>query len=172
MKKLLCMVAAAAVAAPAAAVAADTPATPTTPSNAAQVCKAERTAAGSAEAFRMLVAGRNTTVKVTTKNAYGKCVSAASKKDATQAKAAKTNANAVCKAMPDAQLAAEYGTKANAFGKCVSGKAKAKHAAVDAAEVAKAKKTGNAAKLCKAQGLKGSKFGQCVSTTVKAQNDA
>lgn len=144
---------------------------PKTTSNAAQVCKAERTAAGSAEAFRMLIAERNKGTKVTASNAFGKCVSGARKKDAAQTKTAKSSANAECKAMSQEQLAAQYGKKRNAFGKCVSDKASSKKAAADAAEVTQARKVGNAAKQCKAKGLKGRKFGACVSSTAKAQND-
>ena len=103
---------------PAAATAAETPAT-TAQTNGAKVCKAMQ-ATTPAAAFTSLIASQNPGTKVTSSNAFGKCVSAAAKKDATQAKQAKNAARAACRAKADA-----LGAKPNAFGKCVSAKAKA-----------------------------------------------
>lgn len=162
MKKLLCLAAVAAVGLPASALAAGPPSHAT--DNPAKVCKAKRTAAGDSAAFTALIVSENPGAKVTARNAYGKCVSAAARKDAEQRKTAKTNAAKQCKA---------EGLKGRAFGTCVSTKAKAKKAAADQAELAKARARGNAAKQCKAEtpALKGRAFGQCVSTKAKAQND-
>ncbi len=171
MRKLLCIAAVAAVAVPASALA-EAPSS-AHPTNAAKVCKAMKTAAATPEAFTALIALQNPGTKVTAKNAYGKCVSAATKNDAAQEKTARSSARSACKAMTKEQLmAAGFGDKPNAFGKCVSSKAKANKAEGDEAEIAKARKTANAAKRCKAKGLTGRAFGKCVSETAKAQNDA
>lgn len=170
MKKLLCLAAVAVVASPASALAAPTPSAANT-TNAAKVCKLVKSTAG-ATAFTALIASQNPGTKVTANNAYGKCVSAAAKKDAAQEKTAKTNANSACKAMSKEQLAAAgFGDKPNAFGKCVSAKAKATKADADKVEVAKARTTANAAKECKKEGVKGRAFGKCVSAKAQAQND-
>ncbi|MDQ3632874.1 MAG: hypothetical protein M3417_16715 [Actinomycetota bacterium] len=171
MKNLLCLAAVAAVAAPASALAASTP-SDANKTNAAKVCKLMKSTAGTT-AFTAMIASQNPGTKVTAKNAYGKCVSAAAKKDAAQEKAAKTNANSECKAMTKEQLAAAgFGTKPNAFGKCVSSKAKADKADADEAEVAQARTTANAAKQCKAEKATGRAFGKCVSAKAQAQNDS
>jgi hypothetical protein len=184
MKKLLIAAAlSAAAVAPVAASAAD-PA-PSDFKNAAKYCKALKDASGS---------NNFSTLFGTKKNAYGKCVSATANKhaskDAAQEKAAKSNAAKDCKAERDDAAFADshdgktfaefYGTGKNgknAYGKCVSAKAKAKKAAADSEEAAKAEDRVNAAKSCKQAkkddadkfaedfGAKKNAFGKCVSTT-------
>lgn len=184
MKKLLlaCAMSAAAIA-PAAASAAD-PA-PSDFKNAAKYCKALKAASGSSFASMF----------GTKKNAYGKCVSSTAKKqaneDATQEKAAKTNAAKECKAeRDDAGFAAAHGGKTfeqfygtgngkNAHGKCVSQKAKQHKTDADAEDKAQQKDRLNAAKTCKAAkqsdpaqftedyGSRRNAFGKCVSRTAK-----
>jgi hypothetical protein len=102
--------------------------------NAAKYCKALRAAAGDAN-FKAMFGGG--------KNAYGKCVSKAARRDQKQEDQARTNAAKQCKAEraqnPDEFKAAHggktfaefYGTNKNnknAFGKCVSRKSKEKNA--------------------------------------------
>jgi hypothetical protein len=89
--------------------------------NAAQACKAERTADPDAFAEKY---GSNKN----NKNAYGKCVSGQAQKATQDAAKDRANAAKTCKALkrddPSAFVQA-YGTKKNAFGKCVSATAKA-----------------------------------------------
>ena len=155
--------------------------------NAAKYCKALKKHAGDAN-FRSMFGGG--------KNAYGKCVSKAAKRDAKQEKQARTNASKECKAERAADPAAfktKYGTGkkgANAHGKCVSQKAKANKAEADRQE----KQDVNSAKECRAEQKqdpeefkaahggetfaefygtnKGNKnaFGKCVSSKSKAKN--
>ena len=120
--------------------------------NAAKYCKALRAAAGDAN-FKAMFGGG--------KNAYGKCVSKAARRDAKQEDTAKTNASKQCKAEaaqnPEEFKAAHggktfaefYGTGngKNAHGKCVSQKAKENKAAADKQE----KEDVNSAKACRAE---------------------
>ena len=159
---------------PAAATAAETPDT-TAQTNGAKVCKTmQGTTPASRAAFTLLIASQNPGTKVTSSNAFGKCVSAAAKKDATQAKQAKNAARAACRAKADA-----VGAKPNAFGKCVSAAAKAEKADADATEMTEARATASAAKTCKAEqdkpatfaakyGTNANAFGKCVSAKSKA----
>jgi hypothetical protein len=112
--------------------------------NAAKYCKALRAAAGDAN-FKAMFGGK--------KNAYGKCVSKAARRDAKQEDTAKTNASKQCKAEEAADPAAfkaKYGTGkkgSNAHGKCVSQKAKENKAAADKQESEDA----SSAKACRAE---------------------
>jgi hypothetical protein len=121
--------------------------------NAAKYCKALRAAAGDAN-FRAMFGGG--------KNAYGKCVSKAARRDAKQEDQAKTNASKQCKAEaaqnPEEFKAAHggktfaefYGTNKNgknAHGKCVSQKAKQNKAEADKKE----REDVNSAKACRAE---------------------
>jgi hypothetical protein len=171
------------VAAPAAQ--AQTPTT-TDRDNAAKQCKALRTAAGSAEAFRSTVATTTKAKKVTLSNAYGKCVSFYAKDEAQERTTARNAAQQACKAERDAAttkeaqaaFAAKYGAKntASAYGKCVSSAAKAKKADADEQDA----KRVNAAKACKTErgttdatraafDAKYRTFGSCVSQRARAQ---
>ena len=145
--------------------------------NAAKYCKALKKAAGE-ENFRAMFGGG--------KNAYGKCVSKAARRDVQQEHAAKANASKQCKAEEAADPAAfkaKYGTGngKNAHGKCVSQKAKENKAAADKAEREKV----NAAETCRAEQAQDpaafaqkygtnendrNAFGKCVSKTAKANN--
>ncbi len=175
-----------ALALPATAGAAEEP-SPANFKNAAKYCKALKKASGEAN-FRSMFGGG--------KNAYGKCVSKAAKRDAAQEKQAKTNASKECKAEEAADPAAfrtKYGTGkngANAHGKCVSQKAKQNKAEADKQE----NEDVNSAKACRAEQKqnpeefkaahggktfaefygtnKGNKnaFGKCVSSKSKAKN--
>ena len=133
--------------------------------NAAKYCKEFRDGAGKANFVAMFG---------TKKNAYGKCVSQTAKKDAaedaTQEKAAKSNAAKECKA---------EGLKGREYGKCVSTKAKAKKAEADKEDEAQEDDRVNAAQSCKAAkkddaeqfaadyGSKRNAFGKCVSKTAR-----
>ena len=153
--------------------------------NAAQQCKAQRTAMG-AEAFHQLY-GANTSKK----NAFGKCVSKFARDEARERKAAKSNAAKDCKAEREADETAfteTYGTRKgkNAYGRCVSQKAKENKAEADEADEAKDEATVKAAKACRAEQKADedafaekygtnrnnrNAFGKCVSAQAKAQND-
>jgi hypothetical protein len=147
--------------------------------NAAKFCKSLRTASGSADNFRSAI-DAVVSGKVTTKNAYGKCVSHYAKDEAKERKAAKSSANAACKAERDAAdtpeekqaFADKYGAKNvnSAFGKCVSSAAKAKKADADEADA----KRVNAAKECRKPETRAkySSFGKCVSATAKAKQES
>jgi hypothetical protein len=176
MKRFLLFVtAAAALAIPAAAVAA---APPTAGSLATQSCKAQQAALGAAT-FKSTYGA----------NAYGKCVSKATKSSHT----ALVNAAAACKAeQADTAFATTHGSKsfdvfyggntkangkgadANAYGKCVAIKAKATVQLLT-------QKTVAGAKACKAEltakgkaaftttyGSKANAFGVCVSRKLAA----
>ena len=160
-----------------AANAATTPST-TDEQNAAQQCRAQRTAIGSA-AFRALY-GTNTNRS----NAFGKCVSKMARANAQ----ARVSAQRQCRAeQSDPNFAATHGGKTfaefygtgkngkNAFGRCVSSKAKAARDAQQAAVI-------NAAKACKAERRADPEafrkkygtnqngrnaFGRCVSITAR-----
>jgi hypothetical protein len=112
--------------------------------NASEFCKALREASGQ-QNFRSMFGGG--------KNAFGKCVSQAAKRDQIQEERAQENAAKQCKAERDQDPAAfkeKYGTgknKKNAFGKCVSQKAKENKAQLDAKEQNQV----NAAKQCKTE---------------------
>jgi hypothetical protein len=176
MKRFLFLVtAAAALAIPAAAVAA---APPTAGSLATQSCKAQQAQLGAAT-FKSTYGA----------NAYGKCVSKATKSSHT----ALVNAAAACKAeQADTAFALSHDTKtfdafyggntkangkgadANAYGKCVAKKAQA-------TVLALTQKTVAGAKACKAEltlkgkaafatvyGSKANAFGVCVSRKLAA----
>ena len=159
---------------------------PTNEKNAAKYCKALRAAAGDAN-FKAMFGGG--------KNAYGKCVSKAARRDAKQEDQAKANASKQCKAEQAADPAAfktKYGTGngKNAHGKCVSQKAKENKAAADkqekedvnSAEACRAEQKQNPDEFKAAHGGKtfaefygtneGNKnaFGKCVSSKSKAKN--
>lgn len=88
--------------------------------NAAQECKAERTADPAAFTEKY---GANKSKK----NAYGKCVSGKVQEATEEETEARVNAAKTCKALraeDKTAFEAEYGTKKNAFGKCVSATAK------------------------------------------------
>lgn len=120
--------------------------------NAAKYCKALKKSAGDAN-FKAMFGGG--------KNAYGKCVSKAARRDAKQEDTARTNASKQCKAEaaqnPEEFKAAHngetfaefYGTgnNKNAHGKCVSSKAKANKAEADKQE----KQDVSSAKECRAE---------------------
>ena len=155
--------------------------------NAAKYCKALKKSAGDANFTAMFGGG---------KNAYGKCVSKAARRDAKQEDQAKTNASKQCKAEKAADPAAfktKYGTGkngSNAHGKCVSQKAKENKAEADKQE----QQDVNSAKECRAEQAQnpddfkaahGGKtfaefygtnengknaFGKCVSSKSKAKN--
>ncbi len=146
--------------------------------NAAKYCKALREASGE-QNFRSMFGGK--------RNAYGKCVSQAARRDARQEDAARQNASKQCKAEEAADPAAfrtKYGTGngKNAHGKCVSQKAKQNKAEADRRE----REDVNSAKECRAEqkadpaafaqkyGTNANKrnaFGKCVSQKSKAKND-
>lgn len=175
MKRFLLFVtAAAALAIPAAAVAA---APPTAGSLATQSCKAQQAALGAAT-FKSTYGA----------NAYGKCVSKATKSSHT----ALVNAAAACKAeQADTAFATTHGktfdvfyggnTKANgkgadanAYGKCVAIKAKATvqlltQKTVAGAKACKAELTAKGkAAFTTAYGAKANAFGVCVSRKLAA----
>jgi hypothetical protein len=121
--------------------------------NAAKYCKALRASAGDAN-FKAMFGGK--------KNAYGKCVSKAARRDAKQEDTAHANAAKQCKAeqaQPDADFMAAhdgktfaqfYGTNekgTNAYGRCVSQHAKQNKAEADKRE----REDVNSAKECKAE---------------------
>jgi hypothetical protein len=175
MKRFLVLGAvAAALAVPVAASAAQPP---TAGSLAVQSCKAQQAALGAA------------TFKATYgANAYGKCVSKASKTAASQLTAANTSCKAE-QAMSDADFSAAHGGKtfdayyggntqskgkgadANAFGKCVA-------QAAQAASNASTQATVNAAKSCRSDRAANKtafastykSFGACVSQKSKAKS--
>ena len=153
--------------------------------NAARYCKALKAASGSAESFRAAV---DTVVagNVTTKNAYGKCVSFYAKDEAKEAARSEKQAKSSCKAEREAAttpeqkqaFAAKYGAKNDnsAYGKCVSQSAKAEKDEADAKDAQRV----NAAKQCKAArgtteeskaafAKQYKNFGKCVSEKAKAQ---
>jgi hypothetical protein len=154
--------------------------------NAAKYCKALRASSGDAN-FKAMFGGKS--------NAYGKCVSKAAKRDASQEEKAKANASKQCKAEQAADPAAfkaKYGTGKgnNAHGKCVSQKAKANKAEADkqeqqdvsSAEQCRAEQKQNPDEFKAAHGGKTfaefygtnandrNAFGKCVSTKSKAKN--
>ena len=168
-KTFVTLVAGACLAVPAGALADD--ATP----NASQTCKQQRQMMGEG-AFKATY-GTNESKS----NAFGKCVSKASKtQQDDQAGAAKD-----CKTEQTADaaaFAAKYGTNKNgknAYGKCVSSKSneadeKRTDATVNAAKQCKAERKADPAAFKMKYGTKKNKsnaFGKCVSTTAKAQQD-
>lgn len=175
MKRFLVLGAvAAALAVPAAAVAAQPP---TAGSLAVQSCKAQQKAMGAAT-FKSTYGA----------NAYGKCVSKATKTASTQLAAANTSCKAQ-QAMSDTDFSAAHGGKtfdqlyggngqskgkgagADAFGKCVS-------QAAQSASNASTQATVNAAKSCRADRAANktsfastyASFGACVSQKAKAKS--
>ena len=138
MRKTLIVAAFALVAMPGSALAADSTPTPAelakqacmakaepaaeaVAENAAQDCKAERTADPAAFTEKY---GTNKNKK----NAHGKCVSSKATEATEEETEARVNAAKTCKTMradDRAGFDAKYGTKKNAFGKCVSTTAKA-----------------------------------------------
>jgi hypothetical protein len=162
MKKLLTGVCAASMAvAVAGTAAADSP-TKTEKQNAAKYCKALRTSSGSKEAFAEAVRAMTGAKKVTSKNAYGKCVSAQARQEAKDDQEAKSEAIKQCKteqAQSDDEFSGAHGGKTfsqfygtnkngkNAYGKCVSQQRKAQEQQADQEN----KNELNAAKQCKAE---------------------
>ena len=121
--------------------------------NAAKYCKALRASAGE-QNFKAMFGGK--------KNAYGKCVSKAARRDQAQEQTAHANAAKQCKAeqaQADADFAAAHGGKTfaqfygtndkgkNAYGKCVSQHAKQNKADADRQE----REDVNSAKECKGE---------------------
>jgi hypothetical protein len=172
--------AAGALAVPAVAVAEEAPA-----KNAAKECKALKKNSGTPGNFASVVR-TFTKAKVTTKNAYGKCVSAKTQDEKNESKAAKIHAAKTCKAEQKAGPAAfraKYGTntnKSNAYGKCVASKSKGHKAKSDKADRQKVA----AAKSCRTEQKAGptafkakygtnrnksNAFGRCVSAKAKAE---
>jgi Mg-chelatase subunit ChlI len=153
------------------AVAGATQPSQTNEKNAAKYCKALRASAGK-DNFKAMFGGK--------KNAYGKCVSRAAKKDQKQEQTAKTNAAQQCKAEqgqdPQA-FSQKYGTNKNgknAYGKCVSQHAKQNKAAadqtdqndVDAAKECRAEQSQDPQAFSQKYGTNANKknaFGKCVS---------
>jgi hypothetical protein len=161
--------------------------------NASQECRFERgTTAATREAFKVKYGANHNKA-----NAFGKCVSKATKDESAEGEAAKADAPAACRAEEGATdeskaaFAEKYGTNGNgknAFGKCVSAKAKELEEQADAADHANATARKTAAKRCdeergesaatraaftKKYGTdSGGKnaFGKCVSKLAKAQN--
>jgi hypothetical protein len=150
-----------ALAVPVAALAsAPTPGTPTQQAAAKAACKTARTTLGVAT-FNLTYVG---TTNANRANAFGKCVSAAVKKD-------QANTTAAVKTCKAAQLADKTAFKAKyaSFGKCVSATATAANQAAQAATI-------SAAKSCKAALVAAGttaafnttygSFGKCVSTKI------
>ena len=173
-----------ALAVPSTAIAADPD--PANFKNAAKYCKALKAASGDAN-FKAMFGGG--------KNAYGKCVSKAARRDQKQEETAKTNASKQCKAEEAADPAAfkaKYGTGngKNAHGKCVSQKAKENKAEADrrerqdvnSAQECRAEQSQNPDEFKAAHGGKSftefygtnengkNAFGKCVSTKSKQKN--
>ena len=186
MKKLLTAVTLGALLVPAGAAQAGTTPTPTDSKNAAKFCKSLKSSSGSAENFRSAVDAL-VTGKVTTKNAYGKCVSFYAKDEARERSSARKQAVTDCKAEREAAVtdeqkaafATKYGAKntSSAYGKCVSQHAKANKAEADENDQERV----NAAKTCKTErgttaesqeafAKKYRNFGKCVSEKARAKN--
>lgn len=161
---------------------ADSASSTTTPSP-SQACKALRTQLGKATFAATFGSNAND------RNAYGKCVSRATKEQAADGRTAQAD----CKAeQSDADFATThdgktfdqfYGTGKkgkNAYGKCVSGKAKAaaqadKEAVVSAVSACKAERKADAEAFKAKYGTnknKANAFGMCVSQTAKAEQRA
>jgi hypothetical protein len=171
MKKIITTIALAAMAAPAFA----TSAPEGTPS-AQQQCRDQRTQIG-VQPFKDLY-GTNKNKS----NAFGKCVSKASKTLAQNATEAKSSCKTEQAADP-AAFKAKYGTNKNgnnAYGKCVSAQAKAadkadQQATISAAKDCKAERKADPAAFKAKYGTnknKANAFGKCVSAKAKAQQDA
>jgi hypothetical protein len=177
MKKLIVLIVFA-LAIPAAAMADDTTPAPSTQDSAQAACRAQRTSIGDA-AFKQLY-GTNANKS----NAFGKCVSKASKSAQANASAAVTTCNkeqsdpAFADAHSGKTFNQFYGTNkkgTNAFGKCVSATSTVADHADQAATIAAAKscKTEQAADraaFAKKYGTNANKsnaFGKCVSAKVK-----
>lgn len=147
--------------------------------NASQSCKAQRTQMGTSAFEATYGTNKNKS------NAFGKCVSKASKAQET----ATTNANKTCKAeQTDPNFAASHGGKTfdqfygtnkngkNAFGKCVSAQAKKSddartEAIVNAAKQCKTERKADPAAFKQKYGTnkdKSNAFGKCVSKAAKA----
>jgi hypothetical protein len=178
-RSLILAGAVAALALPAVAQATDEP-TSTDRANAAQECRYER---GSTEATREAFAAKY--------RAFGKCVSAKARDEASERDHAESNAAHACKAERGTTAESrkafgeKYGTnakKANAMGKCVSQTAKAGEDKADAQDREQAAKRKRAAKRCAHEraasraafgeryGTKANAFGKCVSKAAKAKH--
>ncbi len=170
-KTLITLVAGACLAIPAGALA-DDDSTP----NASQSCKQQRETMGE-KVFKDTY-GTNANKS----NAFGKCVSKASKAQQDD----QSSAAQKCKAEQQANAAAfvaKYGTNKNgknAYGKCVSSKSneadeKRTDATISAAKQCKAERKANTAAFKAKYGTNKSKsnaFGKCVSAKAKGQQDA
>ena len=170
MRKLVLLIVLA-LAIPAAALADDTTPAPSTQDAAQAACSAQRTALGDV-AFKQLY-GTNANKA----NAFGKCVSKASKSVEANDAAAVSTCKTEQAAGRDA-FAKKYGTNkngANAFGKCVSASSTDADHADQAATITAAKscKTEQAtgrdafAKKYGTNANKSNAFGKCVSAKVK-----
>jgi hypothetical protein len=154
-----------ALAIPAAALASDpTPGTPTQQAAAKAACRTARTTLGVAT-FNLTYVG---TTNANRANAFGKCVSAAVKKD-------QANTIAAVKSCKAAQLLDKtaFKTRYASLGKCVSATTTAANQADQAATIAAAKsckadKTASAAAFATAYGTKANAFGKCVALKVHA----
>jgi hypothetical protein len=169
MRKLIVLTVLA-LALPAAAIADDTTPAPSTQDAAQAACRAQRTAIGDA-AFKLLY-GTNANKA----NAFGKCVSKASK-GAEENDAAAVNACKTEQAADRAAFAKKYGTNksgANALGKCMSATSTDADRADQATTIAAAKsckteRTADLAAFTKKYGTNANKsnaFGKCVSAKV------
>jgi hypothetical protein len=167
MRKLIVLIVLA-LALPAAAIADDTTPAPSTQNAAQTACRAQRTAIGDA-AFKLLYANKA--------NAFGKCVSKASKV-AEANDAAATNACKTEQAADSSAFAKKYGTGkkgTNALVKCVSATSTdADHAdqaaTIAAAKSCKTERAADTAAFAKKYGTNANKanaFGKCVSAKVK-----
>jgi hypothetical protein len=154
---------------------------PTAGSLAVQSCKAQQAALGAA------------TFKATYgANAYGKCVSKASKTASSQLQAANTSCKAE-QALSDADFSAAHGGKtfdafyggnsqskgkgadANAYGKCVAQKAQAAshastQATVNAAKTCRSERAASTTTFASTYGSGANAFGVCVSRKSKAKS--
>ena len=166
MRKVIVLIVLA-LALPAAAIADDATPVPSTQDAAQTACRAQRTAIGDA-AFKLLY-GTNANKA----NAFGKCVSKASK-GAEENDAAAANACKTEQAADRAAFAKKYGTGkngANALGKCVSATSTdADHAdqaaTIAAAKSCKTERAADTAAFAKKYGTNANKanaFGKCVS---------
>lgn len=183
MRTPLILAATAALAIPAVSLAEQPSSTDT--KNAAKECKALQAKSDTADNFRSAVQELvGPKVKVTVKNAYGKCVSFKARDEAREHQDSQQSAAKACRTErnEDAQAFREkYGTGnggKNAFGKCVSQHAKAAEQQADEQDAEQV----NAAQACRKEQKKDAAafrkkygtnrngrnaFGKCVSKTAR-----
>lgn len=182
-----------ALALPAGAQAGDT-ASPGDRQNATQECRFERgTTTATREAFALKYGTNDNKA-----NAFGKCVSQATREESAQRATAKTGAPQACRteqgttAESKAAFTLKYGTNGNgknAFGKCVSAKARALKQQADDQDREDASVRKSAAKQCNEErgttaasrrmfadkygtgAKRRNAFGKCVSTLAKTLKD-